>query len=108
MGASAAFSGDFLSRGVVASRGVMRGSTDARPRKRYTRTRRLRCGVIGLLVCTTVALASRAGAQGDVNVIQGITFTSSGVEITLFSSRGFPVRDQKEILLIGGHEFLRD
>ena len=69
--------------------------------------RRFRLGVVGLVAWAAVSLASRAGAQAEGEAIRGIVLTDAGVEITLFSSRGFPVRNEKQVLRIGEHEFLR-
>jgi hypothetical protein len=70
-------------------------------------TQRYWLGIVGLLAWAVVSVTARAGAQPDENTIHGIAVTDAGVEITLHSSRGFPVRDAREILHVGQHEFVR-
>jgi len=69
---------------------------------------RFRLGIVATAAWAGVSVPVRPGAQQLEDAIRSITVTESVVEITLFSSRGFPVRDQQEILRIGEHEFFHD
>src|SRR5262249_15949570 len=56
---------------------------------------RFRLGIVAMAAWAGVSLPVRSGAQQLEDAIRSITATESVVEITLFSSRGFPVRDQQ-------------